>query len=91
MLPYVVRGLADIINLRILKGGDYSEFSEGPNVITRVQVRGRQEGQGQRADTGQWQWKLQGCALKTEGATSQGMQNVPRSWKRYFYPKRTNL
>lgn len=36
---------AGVIKLRILKWGDYSEYLDGPHVITRFRTRGNQEGQ----------------------------------------------
>ena len=55
------------------------DYSGGPNVITRVLVKRRQEGQSQR----ETDWKMLFLALKVEeGAMSQGMRVTSKCWKR---------
>lgn len=41
------RDFTDIIKLRILKWGDYSDSLWEPKVITRILIRGRQEDQSE--------------------------------------------
>lgn len=53
-------GFADVIKLRILEVGIILDYPDGPNVITTVLKRGRQEGQSQRrrlCDAGSSEWK----------------------------------
>ena len=42
------RSFADVMELRTLRQEDYPGLSAGPNVTTRIVMRGRKERQGER-------------------------------------------
>lgn len=64
------------------------DYPRGPNVISRVLVRGRQKDRSQRQKIQKWKQRSGRSrddlllALKEERATSQGMTAASRSWKR---------
>ena len=49
MLPYMAkRDFADVIELRIVRCEIIQDYLGGPNLITSIFLRGRQEGQGEK-------------------------------------------
>ena len=78
------REFASVIKLRLLRWGDYPGLSCGLDVITKVLLRGRQEGLSQRrrcdAESRGWIDVIDGRKME-EGVPGQGM-HVVLSWKR---------